>query len=42
MKDARAYLDYIQKYRWNTFKVNMAVNLLGPQQTRMFQPAEQV
>lgn len=42
MKDARAYLDYVQKCRWNSLKVNMAVNLLGPQQMRMFPPAEQV
>jgi len=42
MQDALAFLDFIQKYRWNTFKVNEAINLLGPQETRKFPPAERM
>jgi hypothetical protein len=41
MQDAQAYLDFIQKYRWNTFKENMAINLLGPQETK-FPPTERI
>jgi len=42
MQDAQAYLDCVQKYRWNTIKVNMTINLLGTQVTRKFQPAERI